>query len=308
MHRRNPFVAVVSSILCPGLGQIYCGNLQHGLAFLGLSFLHWLVFIATWVLAHSGFGLAMYSTLGTYTLVWLLALAHAWNLAKNTSDFKPKSYHLWYFYVLVAILAWALQLGLFQVMGTYWLVQQPLQSDGMTPSLMTGDRLRIDLRQASVAELKRGLVVALQDPYDPETTRILRIVGLPGEEIKLSDEGITISGQSLMRQSDQPGSYLRQEASGNWTNQRYAHFIETMDAKQVPIAEHPDRTKRRQGVWKIPNDHVFVLGDNRMHAVDSTAFGPIPISTIRGRVFQIWFSKDPKTGSFRPQRRGLAVK
>ena len=37
---------------------------------------------------------------------------------------------------------------------------------------------------------------------------------------------------------------------------------------------------------------VFVLGDQRAHAVDSRAFGPVPLANVKGIARQIWFSRD----------------
>ncbi len=38
------------------------------------------------------------------------------------------------------------------------------------------------------------------------------------------------------------------------------------------------------------------MGDNRIHAVDSRTFGPVPLESLSGVVLKIWFSRDPQTG------------
>jgi signal peptidase I len=49
----------------------------------------------------------------------------------------------------------------------------------------------------------------------------------------------------------------------------------------------------------VPHGTVFVLGDNRAHAVDSRSFGPVPQNDILGRARLIYFSLEPRTGKVR---------
>jgi signal peptidase I len=43
----------------------------------------------------------------------------------------------------------------------------------------------------------------------------------------------------------------------------------------------------------VPHGHVFVLGDNREHAVDSRTYGPVPLSDVLGKARQVYFSVGP---------------
>ncbi len=85
-----------------------------------------------------------------------------------------------------------------------------------------------------------------------ENDFIKRVIGLPGEEVKIYGGKVYINGKPL---------------------------------KEPYIAEPP----RYTGVWKIPKGKVFVLGDNRNNSTDSHVFGPVPIKYIIGRAVFIYY-------------------
>ena len=83
---------------------------------------------------------------------------------------------------------------------------------------------------------------------------IKRVIGLPGETITLKDNHVFVNGKQLEE------SYL---PAGTVTQ---------------PICNQTTE-------FKIPADHVLVLGDNRTNSTDGRCFGPIDEDTIVGRAF-----------------------
>jgi signal peptidase I len=55
------------------------------------------------------------------------------------------------------------------------------------------------------------------------------------------------------------------------------------------VTETPHATT----TYIVPSGSVFVLGDQRGHAVDSRVFGPVPLANVKGIACQIWFSRGP---------------
>ncbi|MCS7224328.1 MAG: signal peptidase I, partial [Armatimonadetes bacterium] len=99
---------------------------------------------------------------------------------------------------------------------------------------------------------ERGAIVFFQDPTDAQGWMVKRVVGLPGEIVAVFGGRVFINGQPL----------------------------------QEPYARGPTPG---MGLWKVPDDGVFVLGDNREVSDDSRTFGPIEMSLIEGKIgWRIW--------------------
>ena len=86
---------------------------------------------------------------------------------------------------------------------------------------------------------------------------IKRIIGLPGEHVQIRDGKVYINGEELQ--------------------ESYLHGVETGDMN---------------GVFTdiiVPENCVFVMGDNRPHSTDSRCFGCVPMEKIEGKVvFRFW--------------------
>lgn len=302
-------MAVLLNLPAPGLGQLYCGRPWTAVLFFALSFAHWIVFLLAWVAAHSSLAPALSGWMVTAGLVWVGSMVHAgWAARRAGARYELKAYNLKSLYALVILLAWAGHFGLFKLVGAEWLTSLPLRSDGMTPTLLAGDWLRVDRRADSLAAIDRGDVVVALDPYDEQTWRVLRVVGLAGETVALGPTGVVIDGRPAAAGAPgAPASYEHRDRSNHWVEQAYVPLTETLGGQRVTTAQHPDPARRRSGRWQVAAGELLLLGDNRIRALDATAFGPIDRAALVGRVFRVWFSRDPQTGRPRPQRRGLPI-
>ncbi len=104
--------------------------------------------------------------------------------------------------------------------------------------------------------LERGEVVVFRYPRDHRVFFIKRIIGLPGEKIKISDGKIVI--------------YNKKNPNGFTLAEPYL-------PKNIKTLGDID--------YQIKSDEYFVLGDNRMHSSDSRIWGPVKKQEIIGRVF-----------------------
>ena len=144
------------------------------------------------------------------------------------------------------------------VMPIRYFLFQPflVKGSSMIPNFENKDYLLIDEISFRFREPIRGEVVVFSPPNNSSTRYIKRIIGLPGEEIKIQD------GQVMISQENQDFSVLNE--SGYFSES----FLTPGDVN-VSLNEN----------------EFFVLGDNRQFSSDSRSFGILPQENIVGRVF-----------------------
>lgn len=140
----------------------------------------------------------------------------------------------------------------------YFLIQ-PFYVKGasMEPNFFDHEYLIIDEISYRFKEPQRGEVIVFHYPKDPSQFFIKRVIGLPGETIKLHDGQITIINQ------ERPQGFVLDETT---------------------YLEKETRTRGELEI-KLKPDEYFVLGDNRSSSLDSRIFGPIKRKNIIGRTW-----------------------
>lgn len=133
----------------------------------------------------------------------------------------------------------------------------------MIPNFIDGERLIAEKVSIKYKPLTRGEVVVFQDPNSTiRRLLIKRVVGLPGEAIKLSNGLVYINGEKL----DEP--YLDSN-------------VPTNVLKNGLIKENEE--------YPIAQNTYILLGDNREQSTDSRYFGSVKKDSIIGRVFLIYY-------------------
>ena len=127
----------------------------------------------------------------------------------------------------------------------------------MEPNFYDKEYLLIDEISYRFQAPQRGEVVVFRYPQDPREYFIKRIIGLPGETLKM----------------DQGDIYLLDKSTNEWTKITETYLPSTdqtfaLDSKELTLGP----------------DEFFVLGDNRAHSRDSRFFGPLNRRYIVGRV------------------------
>ncbi len=167
--------------------------------------------------------------------------------------------------VVVAAVVFAVLLRTF-VVATY-----SIPSGSMEPTLQIGDRIVVDQLSYDLHGVDRGNIVVFSTPPNeecagpPVADLVKRVIGLPGETISLADGRVYINGHVLPEPFLPPD--MRTDTYPGPSGKAYS-------------LHHP---------YRIPTGDVYVMGDNRTESCDSRYWGPIPESTIVGKVdLRIW--------------------
>lgn len=168
-----------------------------------------------------------------------------------------------------------------------------IPSGSMMPTLLQGDYifvkkfaygLRLPVTETEILETgrpERGDVVVFRLPEDPDINYIKRVVGLPGDRLEYVNHRLTVNGQpvSLSPAPDNDSGVL-------------PRFIEDLDGRSHSILIADPDNSMRDGVYEVPEDHYFMMGDNRDNSRDSRFLGPIPESHLVGEAVRIWMHMD----------------
>ena len=174
----------------------------------------------------------------------------------------------------------------------------------MKPTILVGDRvfinklsygLKIPYTTWHIARWgspAHGDIVVFYSPADGKRL-IKRVIGLPGDEIALRDNKLYINGNVL-------GYSMNDQATRGGTNtitkDHYVYLFEDLLGKQHPIMiSNIDTPFDSFDPIVVPEDHAFVMGDNRNNSADSRFFGFVELDQVLGHATTIVLSRD---GSF----------
>jgi len=189
-----------------------------------------------------------------------------------------------------------------------------IPSGSMIPTLEIGDHVVVNrfiygvripwLNKVPFVIVRRprpGDVVVFNNPRDESLDFIKRVIAVPGDEVKQVDEIIYVNGKPLPRDlvaEDQ--DVWTVDDWGVWHHDLADRYEEHGPFKSYPVFQGPHRKTRGDtlGPWKVPENALFVLGDDRDNSGDSRygfAKGPptvefVPYGHIKGKAMVVWLS------------------
>ena len=169
---------------------------------------------------------------------------------------------------------------------------QPFQipSGSMEPTLRIGDFLLVDKQMIRTpgplpaTPVKDGDIIVFHYPLDPALHLVKRVIGVPGDRIRLR-EGRVYRNGLLLRESYavyRPGP-----------PDSYRDNFPRMTSAEPGIDAHwwiEMRGRIEHGELVVPPGCYFVLGDNRNNSEDSRYWGFVPEAAIVGKPFLVYFS------------------
>lgn len=179
-------------------------------------------------------------------------------------------------------------------------------SNSMMPTLLTGDfilvnkfdyGLRLPILNSKIIDFskpERGDVIVFRYPNYEHSAGysgvdfIKRVVALPGDTISYEKDQLIVNGESV--EYRKIGSY--QGVDSGKAMSGYRHIREKINEADHDILLHPLGYSRELSKTTVPEDHYFVMGDNRPHSSDSRFWGYVPESYILGKAVGIWMHWD----------------
>ena len=201
-----------------------------------------------------------------------------------------------------ALAEWAVTI-LFLLFGTTTLCQAfVIPTGSMEDTLRIGDHLLVDkLAYAPAGQISRHLlpyqepkhgdIIVFRYPPDVSQTLVKRLIGMPGEHIRITDGVVYRNGKRL----NEPyvyHKYAYDPMSDNfpWPCCRPVKEESARTAQQRMLEENVSA-----GKIIVPPNQYFAMGDNRDNSSDSRYWGFVPRENITGKPFLIYWSYQAST-------------
>lgn len=192
--------------------------------------------------------------------------------------------------------------------GTTFIVQAfKIPSPSMEPALLVGDHLLVNKfifgggdrwydALLPYRAVRRGDIIVFKFPYQDHPHFVKRVIGLPGDRLKIVDQQVYINGKPLSEPyavHDSAGGY-GDPLNYNFPpvgNQMYLSSLQPEWARDI-------RNYIQGDELVVPPGKYFAMGDNRDHSLDSRYWGFVDRDAIMGRPFLIYWSINANTADY----------
>jgi len=259
--------AVILSLMAPGAGHLYAWRPHLAAAAVACHALAAAALVAALVAAPNAAAVA--TACGAFAAIYVGIALHAGRIARGARAMvRPRGPILALLIAAFVTSSVAAQLFTKRWADAHIARAYRVSSPSMEPSLLVGDWLLALPRRGPITHGRMVIYRRAGKSY------IKRAVGLPGDMLAMREGRVYRNGQSI----EEPyASYDRSEVA-------------------APAATW--------GPLRVPVGKVFVMGDNRNHALDSRHIGSIDVDSVVGFPVRLYFSRDPRTGAIRRERMG----
>ena len=170
---------------------------------------------------------------------------------------KPKRKRSAFVGFLEFVIIIAVAIGLAYFLTNYVVKPYEIPSESMEETIMVDDRVLSEtVSYAFGGTPQRGDIVTFIDVENPNRTLIKRVIATAGQMVDVREGYVYVDGKKLDEPYTQGKKSLKLSGSAQIT--------------------YP---------YKVPDDCIWVMGDNRTNSSDSRAFGAVPLSNITGKAF-----------------------
>jgi len=138
-----------------------------------------------------------------------------------------------------------------------------VQKVSMDPTLVPGEVLLVNKLAYKFGGIEHGDIITFHYPIEPDLDYVKRVIGIPGDEVIVKEGTVCVNGQELFE----------------------------------PYISAPPEY---EGQWDVPDNSLFVLGDNRNPSADSHVWGFVPQENVIGKVFAVYWPPNKIRGISSP--------
>jgi signal peptidase I len=194
---------------------------------------------------------------------------------------------------------WAVTILIYLFATTTLVQAYVIPTGSMEGSLRVGDHVIVD-RMAYAdpgafgryflpyRDIQRGDIVTFHFPEDTRQTFVKRVIGLPGDRIRLMGKQVVRNGHRLIER------YTQHIDSG--VDIYRDDFPAAADFRTTPRGRDMFEHHMVNGEIVVPPKSLFVLGDNRDNSEDSRYWGFVPREYVTGKPLFVYWSYDAPTG------------
>lgn len=146
-------------------------------------------------------------------------------------------------------------------------------------------------------EPERGDVIVIRVPHDQDRDYIKRLIGLPGDRIQMIEGILHINGKKVILEKGEPYSFYNQRGKKTHGTVWYETLPNGVRHKILKIMEFGTAQADNTQEFIVPEDHYFLMGDNRDQSQDSRFdnVGFLHKKNLIGRADLIWFSTNARS-------------
>jgi signal peptidase I len=262
--RRSYLLALFLTFIMMGLGHVYVGRARRGIC------LHLFVY----VLVTLTIGAMAYLSLGRITAISAAILFLSYKIytlidivwiTRHQQHTPLRSYQKWWIYLLLFIVLLPSPYLYRFIITPIWLEAYIMPTGSMSNTIMPGDRILVEKQWLIKRPIRFGDVVAFNIDGPGSTVFVKRVIGLPGDRIEFKDEKLIRNGAPI----EEP--YVR--------------------LSEVPGYLPPEMIN--YGPITIPDEELFMAGDDRRLSYDSRSAGTYAASDVIDHVMVVYWSSVP---------------
>ena len=200
-------------------------------------------------------------------------------------------------------------LSIIVILGFRWALYEPfvIPSGSMIPNLLIHDHILVEKfaygvripftkKWLSKTDLPgRGEVVVFFSVEHDNIFMVKRVIALPGDTVEYRKDGVLLINDRELsfvpyKESESDRYYFVDEKDLYAAKNDYLFFVENNDSTQYRTLLRKNGHRWTEAKVKVPDGHIFVMGDNRDNSRDSRFWGFLPITHLVGRAKWVWLS------------------